>query len=43
VSWRYLMDVLVIFDGCHGDIGSVTWKYFRNVVKIFDRCNKGIL
>jgi len=35
VSWRYLICVLVIFDGCFGDILWVSWRYL-GVLEIFD-------
>jgi len=38
VSWRYLIGVLEIFDGCPGDICGVPWRYLMGVLEIFDLC-----
>jgi len=29
VSWKYLIGVMEIFDGCPGDTGTVSWRYFN--------------
>jgi len=36
VFCRNLMGVLEIFDGCLGDIWSMSWKYLIGVLEIFD-------
>jgi len=38
VSWKFLIGVLEIFDGCPGDIHSVSWRYLIGVLEIFDQC-----
>jgi len=42
VSYKYLIVVLEIFNGCPGDIGSVSWRYLMGVLEIFDRCSGDI-
>jgi len=49
VSWKYLLDVLEIFDrspgdiyGCPGDIFTVSWTYLIGVLDIFDGCSEDI-
>jgi len=40
VSWRYLVGVLQIFDGCPGDISSVSWRYLIGVLEIFEESDE---
>jgi len=43
VSWRYLIRVLEIFEGCPEDNLSVPWRYLIDVLEIIDRCPGHIL
>jgi len=36
------MDVLLIFDGCPGDILCVSWRYLTFVLEIFGGCFEDI-
>jgi len=38
VSWRYLIGVLEISDGCPADIWQEYWRYLFGVLEIFDWC-----
>jgi len=38
VSWRYLMGVWEIFEGCPKDICWVSWRYLMGVLEILEGC-----
>jgi len=37
-SLIYMMGVFEIFEGCPGDISSLSRRYMIGVLEIFDRC-----